>query len=36
MGVQPQYSLKPYYELIEEAPDLYTFLDLVNIGEKNA
>ena len=35
MGVQPQYSLKPFHELIDEAPDLYTFIDLVNIGEKD-
>lgn len=36
MGVQPQYSLKPFYELIEHAPETYTFTDLVNIGVKDA
>ena len=28
MGVQPQYSLRPYVEELEKHADIYTFIDI--------
>lgn len=33
LGVQPQYSLKPYHDLLKQEPDLYSYMDLQDYNE---